>query len=73
MGSLQLPDNLPGERRSSLAGAALADLRRGRGMSFQTDDLSLLTLGIQGDTPPDADQPPLRNGSANRFWMPKSS
>lgn len=31
-------------------------------MSFQTDDLSLLTLGILDDQPPDADQPPLRNG-----------
>jgi hypothetical protein len=31
-------------------------------MSFQTDDLSMLVLGIQGDTPPDADQPPLPDG-----------
>src|SRR4051794_28622917 len=31
-------------------------------MSFQTDDLSMLVLGILGDKPPDAEQPPLRDG-----------
>ncbi len=31
-------------------------------MSFQTDDLALLALGILGDKPPDPDQPPLPDG-----------
>ncbi|MFL6192671.1 MAG: hypothetical protein ACJ75H_00760, partial [Thermoanaerobaculia bacterium] len=37
-------------------------------MSFQTDDLSLLVLGIEGDQPPDAEQPALPNGIHCR-WL----
>src|SRR3954469_20744969 len=37
-------------------------------MSFQTDDLSMLVLGIEGDHPPDAGQPALPNGIHCR-WL----
>jgi hypothetical protein len=37
-------------------------------MSFQTDDLSMLILGVQGDQPPDAEQPALPNGIHCR-WL----
>ncbi|HEY4575897.1 MAG TPA: hypothetical protein VIJ26_18095, partial [Thermoanaerobaculia bacterium] len=37
-------------------------------MSFQTDDLSMLVLGIAGDHPPDAGQPALPDGIHCR-WM----
>ncbi|HTG35304.1 MAG TPA: hypothetical protein VLB76_20480 [Thermoanaerobaculia bacterium] len=37
-------------------------------MGFQTDDLSLLVLGIEGDHPPDAGQPALPNGIHCR-WL----
>ena len=38
-------------------------------MSFQTDDLSMLVLGIEGDHPPPAaDQPALPNGIHCR-WL----
>ncbi len=39
-------------------------------MSFQTDDLSLLTLGILEDKPPDADQSKLPNGIHCRWLFP---
>lgn len=39
-------------------------------MSFQTDDLSLLTLGILEDKPPDADQPKLPDGIHCRWLFP---
>src|SRR5436305_14953989 len=37
-------------------------------MSFQTDDLSLLVLGIEGDHPPDTGQPALPDGIHCR-WL----
>lgn len=40
-------------------------------MSFQTDDLALLALGIQGDQPPDTVQPPLADGMHCRWVFAK--
>lgn len=42
----------------------------GHDLSFQTDDLTILALGILGDVPVEPDQPPLVNGVHLR-WYPR--